>query len=355
MKCTVCREPASVKTSHHRGLFCRTHFRQHVLRQVSRVIQRYELLAPGERVLLGVSGGKDSMTAWDVLHQLGHNVVAFHINSGFGEYSARSEKIVREFAAARGWPVEVASFSELLGFDFEIARRHSRRPICGLCGTLKRYFLNQAGLRFGCDAVATGHNLSDEGALLLGNILHWHDEYLWRQYPLVSAEPGMVRKIKPLVRLTDEETRQYAAEFDIPTLSEHCPNSHGATSLAHKRILAGVEAEFPGTRAQFYFGHVERMRAARKKQTAASSSAPAREPAWPADPSFTCGNCPECGYKTLRGGRCYVCALKERVAIARSRPAAARTQSRLTATTQSQPAPATTQSPPAAEVDVHEG
>jgi tRNA(Ile)-lysidine synthase TilS/MesJ len=309
MKCTVCREPASVKTQHHRGLFCRDHFRDHVLRQVSRVIDRYRLLAPGERVLLGVSGGKDSMAAWDILRRLGYDVLAFHINNGFGEHSAQSEALVREFAAQRGWALEIVSMTRTLGFDFETARLHSRRPACGLCGTLKRYVLNQAGLRFHCDAVATGHNLDDESALLLGNLLHWHDEYLRRQYPLAPAEPGMARKIKPLVRLTDEETRQYAAQFCIPVFAGRCPHSRGATSHAHKRILAGIEREFSGTIAQFYFGYVERVRAGR----------PVAPPGWRREaradsPSDATARCAECGYKTLHRDRCYVCTLKRRVA-----------------------------------------
>lgn len=296
MKCTVCRGPATIKTRHHNGKFCRPHFREHVIRQVRRVIDRYKMFTPEDRILLGVSGGKDSMAAWDLLLEMEYDVRAVHIDAGFGEMSRRSAERVREFAAERVLPLHVYTYTELLGVDFATAREHSRKPACSLCGTLKRYFLNQLAAQLECDVVATGHNLSDETAFLLGNVLHWQRGFLRRQAPVLPGEAGMVRKVKPLVRLTDDDTHLYVEAREIAVIAEPCPHAAGATSRSYKRHLARLEREYPGSRADFYFKFIEQVREH-----------------IPADPEIAAvglRNCSACGYKTTREDLCYVCALR---------------------------------------------
>jgi tRNA(Ile)-lysidine synthase TilS/MesJ len=297
LKCTVCRGPAGIKTRHHNGKFCRPHFFEHIERQVLRVIERYEMFSRDERLLLGVSGGKDSMAAWDLLTRMGYEVVAVHIDAGFVELSQRSTRRVRAFADARGLPLRIYTYPELIGADFEVVRHYSRKPVCSLCGTLKRYFLNRLALQLGCDAAATGHNLDDETAFLLGNVLHWQLGFLRRQGPVLPAEPGMVRKAKPLVRLTDEDTRLYVDARGIEVVETPCPHAAGATSRAYKRHLARLEAEYPGSRADFYFRYVDHVR---EHMPADRESA-----------QVGVRHCSRCGYKTLRADLCYVCALRQ--------------------------------------------
>ena len=85
--------------------------------------------------------------------------------------------------------------------------RRTRRPNrpfwtpCAACGTLKRHYFDRAARDGGFDVLATGHNLDDEAAVLLGNVLHWQTEYLGRQVPVLEERPGFPRKVKPLVRL----------------------------------------------------------------------------------------------------------------------------------------------------------
>jgi tRNA(Ile)-lysidine synthase TilS/MesJ len=300
VKCVVCRGPAAIKTRHHNGKFCPPHFFEHIERQVRRVIEHFRMFAPDARILLGVSGGKDSMAAWDLLSRMGYDVRAAHIDAGFGEVSRRSVERVRSFAAERGLPLQIYTYPDLLGTDFESLRRHSRKPVCSLCGTLKRYFLNQLTVRSECDVAVTGHNLDDETAFLLGNVLHWQLGFLRRQRPVLPAEPGMARKAKPLVRLTDDDTRLYVEARGIAVARESCPHAGGATSRVYKQHLARLESDYPGSRADFYFRYVEHVRA-HMPHDRESEAAAVR-------------NCAECGYKTLREDCCYVCALRQRVA-----------------------------------------
>ena len=69
----------------------------------------------------------------------------------------------------------------------------TRRAPCGACGLSKRHLFNSVALEHGYDVVATGHNLDDEAAVLLGNVLRWETGYLGRQHPVLPAAPGLRR------------------------------------------------------------------------------------------------------------------------------------------------------------------
>lgn len=296
MKCTVCGEPARINAPRHNSKFCERHFLRFVFRQVWRTIEEYRMFTHRDTLLLGVSGGKDSMTAWNILAEQGYTVHAVHIDMGFGDYSRRSEEIVRTFAAARDLALSVQTFEELMGFTFQHALQIHRRRACALCGTVRRYFLNRLARDLGCTVVVTGHNLDDETATLLGNVLHWQMGYLERQYPVLEAEAGLLRKVKPLVKLTDEETGWYVKLRNIDTVSGTCPYSRGATSPVYKDIMGEIEKRMIGIKADFYFNYLNRMR----EQLSSGGSSRA-------DKNYFC---PECGYRTLKGELCFVCSLK---------------------------------------------
>src|SRR3954451_10289013 len=73
MKCRVCRGPAVIDIRRHNANFCAEHFVRHCRDQVDKAIREWSMIAPGERVLVAVSGGKDSLALWDVLLDLGYD------------------------------------------------------------------------------------------------------------------------------------------------------------------------------------------------------------------------------------------------------------------------------------------
>jgi hypothetical protein len=93
----------------------------------------------------------------------------------------------------------------------------THRAPCGACGLSKRHLFNRAAIEHGYDVVATGHNLDDEAAVLLGNVLRWDVGYLGRQHPVLPSAAGFVRKVKPLVRLGERESAAYCvAQHRLP-------------------------------------------------------------------------------------------------------------------------------------------
>jgi uncharacterized protein (TIGR00269 family) len=139
----------------------------------------------------------------------------------------------------------------------------TRRPPCSGCGLSKRYLMNRVALEHGIPVVATGHNLDDEAATLLGSVLHWRTDALPRQSPaLPSTHPRLVRRVKPLYRLSERETAAYAFLRRIDYIVEECPFAKGATSIGHKEILNRMEEASPGAKHNFLFGFLDRARAA---------------------------------------------------------------------------------------------
>jgi uncharacterized protein (TIGR00269 family) len=106
--------------------------------------------------------------------------------------------------------------------------------------------------------VATGHNLDDEAATLLGNTLRWNTDSIARQSPVLPAKHGLVKKVKPLYRLSELETAAYAFLRGIDYVVEECPLVEGNTQLRYKDAMNAIEATSPGTKAQFFLGYLER-------------------------------------------------------------------------------------------------
>ncbi len=258
MKCRRCKAPALIDVRRHNAAFCADCFVRHCREQVRRAIDGFDMIQPGERVLMAVSGGKDSLGAWEILVDLGYETDGLYLGLGIGGYSDASGRYARDFAAARGLTLREVDIPGEYGFDIETAAATVRRPPCGACGLSKRHLFNQAALDGGYDVVATGHNLDDEAAVLFGNVLRWDAEYLGRQYPVLPAAPGFVRKVKPLVRLSEREMAAYCVIRGIDYIVEECPMAEGNRHLAYKEALNTLEQKSPGAKANFLFSFLER-------------------------------------------------------------------------------------------------
>jgi uncharacterized protein (TIGR00269 family) len=137
------------------------------------------------------------------------------------------------------------------------------RPTCSTCGTIKRYQFNRTAVEREYDVMATGHNLDDEAARLLGNVLHWQGEYLDKQGPVLPASiEGFAKKVKPLYRLSERELAAYAVLNRIDYIVEECPMAQGARMLLYKEVLNRLETESPGTKHAFYMGFLDRQKPA---------------------------------------------------------------------------------------------
>jgi tRNA-5-methyluridine54 2-sulfurtransferase len=259
VKCTVCRGPAVIDVRRHNANFCSEHFLRLCRDQVAKAIKEFDMVRPGDRVLVAVSGGKDSLALWDLLREMGYDADGLYIGLGIGDYSDESGRITRDFAGERGLHLVEVDLPAEHGFDVPTGARAAKRAPCSACGLSKRHLFDEAARTGGYDVVATGHNLDDEAAVLFGNVLRWQTDYLGRQLPVLPARHGFPRKVKPLVRLGEREMAAYCVLRGIDYIVEECPMAVGNRHLGYKEALNAIEATSPGTKHEFYFGFLQRV------------------------------------------------------------------------------------------------
>jgi len=304
MKCHICGEKASVNMREHKLALCKEHYLEWVPAQVERSIKKYGLFRQEEKMLVAVSGGKDSLSLWDILQRLGYHADGLYICLGIDEgigYSTESQRLAVKFATNHGLNLHVVNIQSEYGATIpQITRRTHRGRIkpCSICGLVKRHVMNRIARDLDYDVLATGHNLDDEAAVLFGNTLSWSGEYLLRQGPLLPGSAGLARKVKPLCRLYEREMLAYALLQEIEYIYEECPYSIGSTSIYYKELLNRLENERPGAKLSFYLAFLEARKTGlfteREKIQAELHS------------------CSRCGQPTSAPGLCSFCRLLER-------------------------------------------
>jgi len=263
MKCRKCGAAAAIELRRHNAAFCAPDFQEFFRNQVREAIRKYRMFTTEERVLVAVSGGKDSLALWDVLIDEGYTTTGLYLDLGIFDYSVESKAKCEAFAARRSVPLIITAVADEVGAPVPEIKAATRRPACSGCGLSKRYLMNRVALDHGIPVVATGHNLDDEAATLFGSVMHWQTEALPRQSPaLASTHPRLVRRVKPLYRLSERETAAFAFMRKIDYIVEECPFAVGATSIAHKQVLDRLEHDSPGAKHNFLFGFLEKARAA---------------------------------------------------------------------------------------------
>ncbi|WP_456403007.1 TIGR00269 family protein [Persephonella sp.] len=260
-RCTICKSKneknkAVVFLPHHRLALCKKHYLEWFERRVAKTIKDFKMFNKNEKILVAVSGGKDSLVLWNVLNNLGYETEGMYIDLGIDEYSEDSKKLSVNFSNKINKKLNIVSIREEVASIPDIDKL-TNKPACSACGTVKRYYMNKYAKNLGFQVIATGHNLDDETAVLFGNTLHWDLKYLKKQYPVLKEENGFIRKVKPLCKITEKETALYAFFTDIEYIEYECPFSEGASSIEYKEILSKIEEKHPGTKLQFYSNFVK--------------------------------------------------------------------------------------------------
>lgn len=300
MKCRKCGLKASMNMRQHKLALCREHYLEWFPQQTLRFIEKYRMFGGEDRLLVAVSGGKDSLALWDVLVGLGYQAEGLYIGLGIdggAQYSAVSQRLAEQFASDRGLTLHTIDITATEGASIpqaaSLTHRGKGKP-CSVCGLSKRHIMNQAALQGGFTVLVTGHNLDDEAAVLFGNTLNWSVGYLARQGPVLEAAEGLVRKAKPFCRFYERETAAYALLRGIEYIYEECPFAVGATSIYHKGLLNQMEADRPGAKLSFYLSFL------RAKQAGLFATQGADERA-------LLHACTRCGQPTSAPGQCAYC------------------------------------------------
>ncbi|NPA51484.1 MAG: adenine nucleotide alpha hydrolase family protein [Aquificae bacterium] len=262
-RCTICKsknlkDKAVVFLPHHRLALCKEHFINWFENRVEKTIKEFKMFSKEDKILVAVSGGKDSLSLWNALIKLGYQADGLYIDLGIGEYSKDSKEISLSFGERIRRKLHIVTLEKEIGTIPQI-NSSANKPACSACGSVKRYYMNKKAKELGYSTIVTGHNLDDEVAVLFGNTLSWDIDYLKRQYPVLKEENGFIKKVKPLCKTTEKESALYAVFSNIEYIEYECPFSQGASSIRYKEIWSQIEQQSPGSKLRFYLGFLKKV------------------------------------------------------------------------------------------------
>lgn len=296
MKCRVCGKQANISLRAYNTALCADDFVSFLQKRVSETIAKYRLIEKEDSPVVAVSGGKDSLSVWHILNALGYSADGVYVDLGIGEYSRESLDKIMAMAQTLGRKVFVFHVGKIFERSIDEIARTIRRAPCSACGMVKRYVMNKVCLDMGYNVLITGHNLDDEAAALMGNLLYWKNEYLWKKSPMLEGREGhLSKKVKPLFLCSEREMAAYALISHIDYIYQECPFSVDAKSLTYKSILNKLEEGSPGTKLQFIKGYLNMIRETNQVSR---------------DLTY----CTSCGYPCF-GDTCSMCRLLDRFHI----------------------------------------
>ncbi len=254
-RCRVCGREAEYHVPWSNAWFCREHFIQYVSRSIIRTYEKY-IGYKYRRVLFAVSGGKDSVTLLHVLAPKllgkGVDVAALFIDLGITGYSSVAEDIVRRNTDMLDIPLITIRLREY-GFTIDdIAKlyyeRIIRRPVCSICGMVKRYFMNKVAYENNYDLLLTGHTLDDALAFILVNLSAGKPYELVKLKPYTPGTDRLVARGKPLLFTYEAETKWFIKALNLPVLNTKCPHTPLKEGLVYevKEFLYRLENKHPG-------------------------------------------------------------------------------------------------------------
>ncbi len=262
------------------------------------LIRGQKLVRRGDRVMVSVSGGKDSAVAAWILakhaEDLGIGVALLHIDLGIPTYSRNTRKKVEDLAEKLEIPLYVHEVEKEWEMPLPGIVGRLRKASCYICGILKRYYQNTIPKALGYNVVATGHNLDDSVGFTLNNLITGQIDYIPKLSAVLPETELTVRKIKPLFWLQGSEILRYAEENGIPFAPCQCPFQKLSPTYMIRETFDRIEGIRPGAKKSIV-KNVWRLvgQSAKEEQPHA---------------------CKYCGAPT-RGRVCAVCKMKEKLGV----------------------------------------
>jgi len=248
---------------------CSKCFSTWVVDTVRRTIKKGKLFKRDDRIVVGLSGGKDSVVLLDILYQLERDfpseLIAVCIDEGIAGYRDDGLPIARRNAKRLGIEFRLFSFKELFGYTLDeiVARSRELRQTlpstrqtkliqhapCSYCGVFRRKALNYAARVVEGDKVATGHNLNDVSQTILLNLLRGDVARLLQNTltPTEKAHDLFVPRVKPLQMVAERSVVLYAFYNQLTYHMTECPYAVEAMRLDVRDFLTTIEEKYPGT------------------------------------------------------------------------------------------------------------
>ena len=221
---------------------------------VRRAVDDYEMIQDGDRICVGISGGKDSLALLAGLARLRYfypkrfELLALTVDMGFDgvEYSG-IEALCRELDV----PYHVKK-TEIAQIIFDI--RKEKNP-CSLCAKMRRGVLHSTAKELGCNKIAFGHHFDDVVETFMLNL--FHEGRIGCFQPVTYLSRADITLIRPLVYMPEKDVRYFANREKLPVVKSPCPADGHTEREEMKKLLDTLERQHKGLRHRI-FGAIAR-------------------------------------------------------------------------------------------------
>jgi tRNA 2-thiocytidine biosynthesis protein TtcA len=218
-------------------------------RTMLNTVTEHGLIKNGDRILVAISGGKDSYTMLDLLERarrkapVRFELHAFHLDQGQPGYDGRA---LRDWLESLGVPFDV-HHEDTYTPVMDEADREGSSTYCRLCSRLRRGILYTAAERLGCNKIALGHHRDDALETLLLNL--FYSGRLQAMPPSYTTNDGRFEVIRPLIECGEADIEAHAGCAGYPILPCNlCGSQTDLKRVRVKKLLADLEREIPDLR-----------------------------------------------------------------------------------------------------------
>ncbi len=245
-------------------------------KKVKQAIRRFAMFEPNDRLVVALSGGKDSIALVWILRQLGYHPEALFLNLGIGEHSAEAEQTALRFCREQGIVLHIIDAAAETGFTIDQISADYPDHICSACGSVKRKLYNRFALDHHFDVLLTGHNLDDEAIFLFSNNRRWDWAYIQKSYPVLAAKDGFVKRAKPLCLVREAQLEDFILKAELPYVASSCPYAKKGNLWRTHQIFSGIESTLPGFVEEYYKNFLANYSFFQDRPVSAMSLSPCR-------------------------------------------------------------------------------
>jgi len=225
-----------------------------ILSYTRRAIDDYKMIEPGDKIAVGVSAGKDSLTLLCAMAQLRRfypipfELIAITVDMGFEGVDFSP---IRKFCEELDIPYHVVP-TEISHIIFDV--RKEKNP-CSLCAKMRRGALHNAAKELGCTSVALGHHFDDAVETFMLNL--FFEGRLGCFSPVTYLSRVGIKLIRPMLYMPEKDIRYFASKVDLPIVKSPCPADGNTQREEMKRLLRELDRKHDGLRYRI-FGAMQR-------------------------------------------------------------------------------------------------